>query len=166
MRFNLASCIENGCLARSVPCVKFAIGSKVKNRIGADKLIAIDPDIDIDIKPVNAKHFFRMAQKRDHKRYIWIPHVLNTNCTSKKCSNSSHVAKWCMNTTGKVAQEDYTKFMKTKPEYTRKDLLKRVPLEYHSIIEVFMKSNADMVAEHQAKWDHKIHLEKSKKLLL
>ena len=26
-----------------------------------------------------------------------------------------------------------------------------------------MKSNADIVAEHRAEWDHKIHLEKSKK---
>ena len=92
-----------------------------------------------------------MARKRDHEGYIWIPRVLSTDCTSKECSNSSHVAKWCVNTTGKVAEEDYSKFMKTKPEYTREDLLKRVPSEYHSIIEVFMKSNADIVAEHRPK---------------
>ena len=71
MKFNSASCMESGCLARGVPCVEFAIGSKAKNRIGADKLTAVDPeDIDIDIKPVNAKHFFRMARKRDHEGYI------------------------------------------------------------------------------------------------
>ena len=59
MKFNSASCMENGCLARGVPCVKFAIGSKAKNKIGADKLIAVDPrDIDINTKLVNAKHFF------------------------------------------------------------------------------------------------------------
>ena len=75
--------------------------------------------------------------------------MLSTNCTSKECSNSSHMAKWCVNTTGKVAEEDYSTFMKPKPEYTREDLLKQVPSEYHSIIEVFMKSNADIVAEHQ-----------------
>ena len=68
-----------------------------------------------------------------------------------------------MNTTGKVAEEDYSKFMKTKPEYTREDLLKRVPSEYHSIIEIFMKSNADVVAKHQEEWDHEIHLEEGKK---
>ena len=149
MRFNSASCMENGCLTRGVSCVEFAIGSKAKNRIGADKLTAIDPDIDIDIKPVNAKHFFRMARKRNHKGYIWIPRVLSTDCTSKECSSSSHVAKWCVNTT-KVAKEDYGKFMKDKPEYTKEDLLKRVPSEYHSIIDVFIKSNADIVAEHRA----------------
>ena len=53
--------------------------------------------------------------------------------------------------------------MKTKPEYTREDLLKQVPSEYHSIIEVFMKSNADKVAEHRDQWDHKIHLKEGQK---
>ena len=62
-----------------------------------------------------------------------------------------------------MADDDYTKFMSAKPEYSREDLLKRVPLKYHSIIEVFMKSNADIVAEHREKWDHKIHLEEGKK---
>ena len=93
MKFNLASCIESGCLARGVSCVEFAIGSKAKNRIGADKLTAVDSDVDIDIQPVNAKHFFRIARKRDHEGYIWIPRVLSTDCTSKECSSSSHVAK-------------------------------------------------------------------------
>ena len=53
--------------------------------------------------------------------------------------------------------------MKTKPEYTREDLLKQVSLKYHSIIEIFMKSNANIVVEHWAKWDHEIHLKKGKK---
>ena len=61
------------------------------------------------------------------------------------------MAKWCANSTSKVAQKDYSKFMKTKPEYTKEDLLKQIPSEYHSIIKVFMKSNANIVAEHQAK---------------
>ena len=60
MRFNSALCIENGYLARGVPCIEFAVGSKsTKNRIRADKLTAMHPrDIGIDIKLVNAKHFF------------------------------------------------------------------------------------------------------------
>ena len=70
MKFNSASCMESGCLARSVPCAKFAVSSKVKNRIGADKLTAVNPDVDIDIKPVNAKHFFRMARQKNHEKYI------------------------------------------------------------------------------------------------
>ena len=147
MKFNSSSCIKSSCLARGVPCVEFAMGSKAKNRIGTEKLTVVDPG-DIDIKPVNIKHFFRMTRQKDHKGYIWVPRVLSTDCTSKKCSSSSHVAKWCVNTT-KVANEDYSKFMNTKPEYTKKDLLKRVPSEYYSIIEVFMKSNADRVAKHR-----------------
>ena len=162
MRFNSAACIESGCLSYGVPCVKFAINSKAKNRIGVDKLTAVDPG-DIDIKPVNAKYFFQIAQKRDHKSYIWIPQVLSTDCTNKKCTgSSSYVAKWCANSTNEVAQKDYSKFMNTKPEYTKEDLLKRVFLEYHSIIEVFIKSNADKVAEHQDQWDHKIYLKDEK----
>ena len=148
MKFNSASCIKSGCLAHGVPCVEFAIGSKARNRIGADKLITVDLNIDIDIKPVNAKHFFRMAQKKTTKKYIWIPRALTTDRTNKKCSSSSHVARWCVNTTGKVAQKDYSKFMKPKPEYTREDLLKQVPLEYYFIIGVFIKSNANIVAKH------------------
>ena len=62
-----------------------------------------------------------------------------------------------------MAEEDYSKFMKDKPVYTKKDLLRRVLLEYHSIIDVFIKSNTDIVAEHQAKWDHEIHLKEGKK---
>ena len=150
MKFSLTLCIENGCLARDVPCVEFAIGSKAKNKIETDKLTAMDPG-DINIKPVNAKYFFQMTQKKDFKGYIWIPPMLSTDCISKKCSSSSHVAKWCVNTTGKVAHKDYDKFMLAKPEYTKKALIKQVPKEYYLIIEVFMKSNANKVAEHQAK---------------
>ena len=162
MKSNSVSCIKNGYLAYGIPCVEFAIGSKAKNRIRTDKLTAVDPR-DMDIKPVNAKHFFQMAQKRDQKKYIWISRVLSTDCTSKECSNSSHVAKWCVNTTKKVAQKNYSKFMKTKPEYTRENLLKQVSSEYHSIIEIFIKSNADKAAKHRAKWNHEIHLEEGKK---
>ena len=91
--------------------------------------------------------------------------MLSTDCTSKECSSSSHVAKWCVNTTENVAHKDYDKFTSAKPEYTKEALVKRVPKDYHLIIEVFMKSNADKVAEHQAKWDHEIHLEEGQKAL-
>ena len=139
------------------------MGSKAKNRIKTDKLTAIDPG-SVDIKLVMAKHFFQIAQKRDHKGYIWVPRVLSTDCTNKEClGSSSHVARWCANSINKAAQKDYSKFMNTKPEYTKEDLLKQVSLEYHSIIDVFMKSNANIVAKHRAKWNHKIHLEKGKK---
>ena len=47
-----------------------------------------------------------------------------------------------------VAQKDYEKFKKEKPEYTHKELLEKMPKEYHSMIDVFMKHNADMLLEH------------------
>ena len=62
-----------------------------------------------------------------------------------------------------MAHKDFDKFMSAKPEYTKKDLLERVLPKYYSIIEVFMKSNADIVAEHWEKWDHKIYLKEGKK---
>ena len=39
--------------------------------------------------------------------------------------------------------------MKGKPEYTRKELLEKVPKEYRSIIDIFMKRDADMLLKHQ-----------------
>ena len=45
--------------------------------------------------------------------------------------------------------------MKGKPEYTRKKLFKKVPKEYHSVINIFMKCDADMLLEYQNK-DHSI----------
>ena len=63
--------MESQCLAHSIPCVEFAIGSKAKNKIGADKLTAVNSkDINIDIKLVNAKHLFQIARQKNHKGYI------------------------------------------------------------------------------------------------
>ena len=162
--------MEKGCLPRGIPCIEFAIGSKAHSRLTpALKLPTqnkhgcqptVHPvDNDIEIKPVNAKHFFWLARRKDHEGYMWVPQVLSRKCISKDRTDKSHVAKWCATTTSKVAHKDFDKFMSAKPEYMKKNLLKQVPPEYHSIIEVFMKSHADIMAEHQADWDHKIHLE-------
>ena len=51
--------------------------------------------------------------------------------------------------------------MKEKPEYIRKKLLKKVPKKYHSVINVFMKRDTDMLLEHQEE-DHTIQLEEDK----
>ena len=79
---------------------------------------------------------------------MWIPRVFSRNCISKNCTGNSYVAKKCVNTTNNMAYKDFDKFMSAKLEYTWKDLLKQVLSKYHSIIEIFMKSNADIVAEH------------------
>ena len=54
-----------------------------------------------------------------------------------------------------IVPDDYDKFMKGKPEYTWEELLKKVPKKYHSVIDVFMKCDTDMLLEHQDE-DHSI----------
>ena len=105
------------------------------------------PKGDIEFLPVNAKHFFRMAKKKDHDEYLWIPQEKTKAC--------------CATTTEAVTSEDYDKFMKGKPEYTCEELLKRVPAVYHSVLDVFMKHKADELPEHR-KEDHSIILETGK----
>ena len=51
--------------------------------------------------------------------------------------------------------------MKGKPDYTRQELLEKVPKEYHSMIDVFMKRDANTLLEHRDK-DHSIQLEEGK----
>ena len=74
---------------------------------------------------------------------------------------SSSTARWYASTTSHVTPEDFDKFMKGKPEYTREKLLEKIPKEYHSVIDVFMKCDADMLPEHQDE-DHSIQLEEDK----
>ena len=140
MKFNSSDCLEKGCLTRGITCTEFAIGSKVKDRI--------EPKGDIEVLPVNAKHSFRMAKKKELEGYLWIPQEKTKAC--------------CATTTGAVTSGDYDKFMKGKSEYTREELLKRVPAAYHSVIEVFMKYKADELPKHR-KEDHQINLEEGKK---
>ena len=72
MKFNSADCMEKDCLLYSKPCIKFAVGCKLKHEIGSNKPTAVS---DVDIQQVSAKHFFWMAQKKDHEGYFWIPRV-------------------------------------------------------------------------------------------
>ena len=47
--------MESECLARGVPCIEFAMGSKcAKNTIRTDELTAVNSNI--NIKPINAKN--------------------------------------------------------------------------------------------------------------
>ena len=48
-----------------------------------------------------------------------------------------------------IVCNDFDKFMKGKLEYTQETLLEKVPKEYHSVIDVFMKREANMLPEHQ-----------------
>ena len=87
IKFNSANCIEKGCLSCGVLCIKFAVGSKLKNGIRSEKSAAVDPEIDIQL--VNAKHFFHMARKKKHKSFLWILHVSTSNCNCCKTNGSS-----------------------------------------------------------------------------
>ena len=103
-----------------------------------------------------------MARKKDHKGYLWIPKVSTNDCIKEYYAGvESGMKKWCANTTNHIEQKDYEKFMKGKPEYTCEELLQKVPKEYHSVIDIFMKRDTDMLPEHQNK-DHRIQLEEGK----
>jgi hypothetical protein len=54
-----------------------------------------------------------------------------------------------------VQPEDYDKFMAGAPKYTLEELEKRVPREYHSVIKVFIKEEADQLPPHRPE-DHNI----------
>ena len=90
-----------------------------------------------------------MAWKKDYKNYLWISRISTNDCTKKYYAGiASSTRKWYASTINSIVPDDYNKFMKDKPEYTREKLLKKVPKEYHSIINVFMKHDADMFLEH------------------
>ena len=46
MKFNFANCMEKDCLLHSKPYIEFAIGCKLKHKIGLNKPTAVG-DVDI-----------------------------------------------------------------------------------------------------------------------
>lgn len=81
----------------------------------------------------------------------------------KKCCAGvgSSTRKWYASTVNVIVPDNYDKFIKGKPKYTREELLKKMLKKYHSLIDVFIKRDADMLPEHCSK-DHSIQLEESK----
>ena len=59
MKFNSINCIDKNYLLHDILYNKFAFRSKLKNIIESKKSATVNPEI--DIQPVNAKCFFRMA---------------------------------------------------------------------------------------------------------
>ena len=159
MKFNSADCIEKRYLLNGKLCIEFAIGYKLKHKIGLNKPTA---GSDIDIQQISAKHFFSMAQKKNHKSYLWIPRVSIDKCKKKCCVKvGSSIRKWCATTVSSIVSNNFDKFIKDKPDYSREKLLEKVLKKYHSVIDVFMKCNADMLPEHYEE-DHIIQLEEGK----
>jgi hypothetical protein len=91
---------------------------------------------------VSARAFFHLARKKDHHGFMFTP----------KDDDEKH---FCASTTNAVTADDYDKFMKGKPTYTREELLAMVPKKYHSEINVFMKSDANKLLPHCSE-DHEI----------
>ena len=63
-----ADCMENSCLLCGILHIKFTVEKGLKKTIKSEKPIAINSKI--DIQPVNAKHFFKMAQKKKYEGYL------------------------------------------------------------------------------------------------
>ena len=68
-------------------CIKFAVENKLKNVIKLEKPAAVD--LGIDIQPVNAKYFFCMTRKNEHKGFLWILYMNTSNCNYSKTNSSS-----------------------------------------------------------------------------
>jgi len=72
-----------------------------------------------------------MARKRSHEGFVLLPR--------------DHEKYFSAATTNAITADDYDRFMKGKKEYTIEELKARIPVEYHSEIEieVFVKQDAD-----------------------
>ena len=66
--------------------------------------------------------------------------------------------KWYASIINSIVFDNFDKFMKGKPDYTQEELFKKVPKEYHSMINIFMKRGTDMLLEYQDK-NHSIQLD-------
>jgi len=130
--FNAAECLERGCLHKGRPCTVYESGY-IPPLTGSG----------LDIATISARAFFHLARKSDHHGFMLTP--------------KDNEKYFCASTTNAVTTDDYDTFMKGKPTYSRAELLARVPAQFHSEIEVFIKSNADKLPPHRAE-DHKIQL--------
>jgi hypothetical protein len=82
-----------------------------------------------------------LAKRRDHHGFVMMPW--------------QQAKQLYATTTGAMQPEDYDKFMASAPKYTLEELKKRVPREYHSVIKVFMKEEANQLPLHRPE-DHDI----------
>ena len=136
MSFNSPECLESDCLKRGMPCTEYAIGCKSKDK--ADFMLQrIDG---IEIQPVNALNFLKQVKRKGWEGFLWTPREEEKKYYSTKTTS-----------------EDFSTFMKGKPQYTKDQLLAKLPQVYHKMVDVFMKSNADELAPHR-KEDHEINL--------
>ena len=101
-----------------------------------------------------------MTPKKRYKDYLQILRVSTSNYGCYKTGNSTK-QKWCASTTSCVILDTFDKFMKGKPSYTYKELIKKVLKEYYLEINVFLKQSTDILPDHRDE-NHKIELLKGK----
>jgi transposase InsO family protein len=140
--FNSTDCFEKGCLTCGRPYTAHAKGGWQSSTH-----ISETNSGPIEIKMVSARHFLKLAKKKENQGCMWSPRE-----QEKKLYTTALNA---------VVDSDYDKFMDGKPSYTLEELKEKVPKEYHGEIEVFMKREADKLPPHR-QIDHEIHLEEGR----
>lgn len=133
--FSSPQCFEKGCLRHGRPYTK-QTGSRAYT-VGP---LSESP---VDVSFVSAAVFYTMARKRSHEGFVLLPR--------------DHEKYFSAATTNAITADDYDRFMKGKKEYTIEELKARIPVKYHSEIEVFVKQDADKLRHHGPE-DHQIHL--------
>ena len=133
--FASPECLSKGCLRHGQPCTAYAKDSPLKNNIQAKE--------ESNIRIISAYTFYRMARRKDHDGFLMQPK------DDQKYFSAA--------TTNTITSDDYDRFMKGKPSYTIDELKQRVPEKYHSVIEVFLKQDADKPRPHGPE-DHEIKL--------
>ena len=133
--FNSSECFEQGCLRLGRPYAHRTTKDRAGTKPSEDNPIAV--------QIVSAYAFYKMARRRDHHGYVMLPR--------------DHGKYFSSTTTNAITSDDFDRFMKGEKEYTIAELKKRVPREYHSEIEVFIRQDADKLRPHGPE-DHEIKL--------
>jgi len=136
--FNSSDCFEKGCLRGGKPYTKYTTGH---TKHTPSSTLPDRPPVDIAM--VSAYAFYRLAKKHTHEGFVMLPR--------------DHEKYFCASTTNAITADDYDHFLKDKKKYSLEDLKTRVPKEYHSEIDVFIKQDADTLRPHGPE-DHEIRL--------
>ena len=132
--FNSSHCFEKGCLRLGRPCTKHTTSNYTIKPPRASP---------IHVSMISAYAFYRLARRHTHDGFVMLPR--------------DHEKHFSAATTNAITTDDWDSFMKGKKDYTMDELKQRVPAQYHSEIEVFIKQDADKLRSHGPE-DHEIRL--------
>jgi hypothetical protein len=116
----------------------------MRNKDKKTEIVSQEP---VEIKAISEIRFFKLTKRTDHETFLFHPRE----------DFEERLISLCIIVSDKISSEDHAKFMKSKPEYTEQQLKERVSKKYHGEIDVFVRKNADKLAEHRKK-DHEITL--------